>query len=185
MKIIWMDLETTGLDETTCKVLEVYAKVADFLDPFNARPLYEAVLPLAPTPTTDLPQNVFEMHTKNGLLADCASWSTKRRELVDIELSKKIDGVEDQGVFPVLGGSSIHFDWNFIMVHFPKVSERMSHRPGDVQRYDVSVLKRVCESLGMESMKKGNAHRAKEDIENSIAQGKACVEWLLSRNPAK
>jgi oligoribonuclease (3'-5' exoribonuclease) len=181
MKILWTDLETTGLDPLTKQVLEVYVAVADFHDPFNARELYHAVLPLAPTPHIDLSQDIVEMHTKNGLFADCASWSTKRRELVDIELSKKIDSVEEHGVFPVLGGSSIHFDWNFIMIHLPRVAMRMSHRPGDVQRYDVSVLKRFCESWGMEPLPKASAHRAKEDVWASIAVGKACDEWLLKR----
>lgn len=181
MKLIWLDLETTGLDPLTKQVLEVYAAVADFHDPFNAHELYHAVLPLAPTPTTDLSQTVVEMHTKNGLFADCGAWTAKRRELVDIELSKKIDGAEEQGTFPVLAGSSIHFDWNFIMVHLPRVAMRLSHRPGDVQRYDVSVLKRYCESVGMEPLPKASAHRAKDDVWASIAAGKACDEWLLKR----
>lgn len=179
MKIIWFDCESTGLDPLTCQVLEVCAMVSDFNDPFNARFLYEAVLPLAPSAPCDLPSAVLEMHTKNGLLSECGAWSTKRRELVDIELSKWIDAVEEQGVFPALGGSSIHFDWNFIVVHFPSVAARMSHRPGDIKRYDVSVLKLYCQSMGMEPLSRGDSvHRARQDVLRSIELGKECTEWL-------
>jgi oligoribonuclease (3'-5' exoribonuclease) len=44
MKLLWLDLETTGLDPTTCKILEIAVSVADLTDPFNATPVYHAVL---------------------------------------------------------------------------------------------------------------------------------------------
>lgn len=179
MKIIWIDIETTGLDPNCDRILEIEAMEADFNEPFTARHLYHATMPYVNDGF--LSTNILEMHTKNGLLSACAGPLTKRRALVDIELRKSIDAIEEPDVFPFLGGSSINFDWNFIRVKFPQVAERMSHRPGDVKRYDVSVLKNFCESMGMPPIAKGEAHRARADIIDSIKQGIACDEWLKQR----
>jgi len=173
MKLVWLDLETTGLDPLAHQVLEVAVATADLHDPFNLTWVYSAVLPLAPTPRTALDPFIIDMHTKNGLLADCDSWLTKRREEVDEALVKVVPWVEDKEERCTLAGSSIHFDHSFIKVHFPRLNKNLSHR-----HYDVSALKLYCQSLGMPKFKKAEAHRAKDDIIESVAHAKECTEWL-------
>ena len=44
MNLIWLDLETEGLDPSTCSILEVAVSITEFTRPFDAKPLYHAVL---------------------------------------------------------------------------------------------------------------------------------------------
>jgi len=173
MKLIWLDLEATGLDPVTNQVLEVAVATADLFDPFNLKWTYEAVLPLAPTPVTSLDPFIIDMHTKNGLLSECGTWLTKRREQIDGELEKLFPWIDDKEERHTLAGSSIHFDHAFIRVHFPRFARNLSHR-----HYDVSALKLYCQSLGMPKFKKAEAHRAKDDILESVQHARECTEWL-------
>ncbi len=77
----------------------------------------------------------------------------------------------------MLAGSSIHFDHAFLAVHMPRFAARLSHR-----HYDVSAIKLFCQSLGADKFPKAEAHRAKDDIAESIAHAKACAEWLYDRD---
>jgi oligoribonuclease (3'-5' exoribonuclease) len=72
-----------------------------------------------------------------------------------------------------LAGSSVHFDHGFIKHWWPQLASRFSHR-----HYDVSAVKLFCESLGMPRLPKAEAHRAREDILESIAHARECVRWL-------
>lgn len=67
MKILWLDLETTGLEPTQDVILEVACKVADFDKPFDAKPLYESVI-FYNRNSLRMDHFVWEMHTKNKLL---------------------------------------------------------------------------------------------------------------------
>jgi len=178
MKIFWLDFESTGIDPDKDKPLELAVSVADFNDPFNARPVYHAVMPLAPWIPSDLRPIVLEMHTKNGLLADCSSWLAKQVRDVEEDLLRVVPLVGDPDERPVMGGSSIRFDYKFMKVHMPRVATRFEFRENDVRCYDVSVLKLYCRSMGMPQLKKAQAHRAQDDVLESIAHGKECTEWL-------
>ncbi len=78
----------------------------------------------------------------------------------------------------MLAGSSVHFDRMFLQHYHPQVIERFSHR-----LYDVSAVKLFCRSLGMPPFPEiSAAHRAKDDIDESILHAKACTIWLEYRN---
>jgi oligoribonuclease len=173
MKLVWLDLETTGLDPLVTQVLEVAVAEADLHDPFNIKFIYEAVLPLAPTLISDLNPFIIDMHTKNGLLAECAMTTAKSRAQVDEELAQLVEWVDDKDERATLAGSSIHFDHSYIKVHLPLTNRKLSHR-----HYDVSALKLFCQSMGMPRFKKAEAHRAKEDIIESVTHARECAEWL-------
>ncbi len=68
MKLLWLDLETTGLDPAKNVILEVAVSVADLATPFVATPIYHAVLVHH---GQGLDPFIVDMHTKNGLLAEC------------------------------------------------------------------------------------------------------------------
>ena len=172
MKLLWLDLETTGLDPVRDTILEVAISVADLLTPFEATPLYHAVLcyPLHRAPYL-LPV-VREMHTRNGLLADCAASKLRRFEAEE-QIVRLLDRIENKPDLPALAGSSVHFDASFLRQLMPLVAARVSHR-----HYDVSTLKLVARSMGMPILPKGEAHRARPDVDESIAHGRLCVDWL-------
>lgn len=172
MKLIWLDLETTGLEPSKCDILEVAVAVADFNDPFNYRHVLNRVMYCSTSTQKSLDPFIIDMHTKNGLLADCAR-SYHNVGSAEEELLQIVPEVANKDERPIIAGSTISFDHNFLRVHMPRVAARLSHR-----NYDVSAIKLFCQSLGMPKFPKAEAHRAKADIEESIAHGKACVEWL-------
>jgi oligoribonuclease len=172
MRLVWLDLETTGLDPSKDRILEVAVAAADLLDPFNVEHLYQQVVRCSPEEASGFDPFIVGMHTANGLLAQCAQSPIAigdiERALLDL-----VPHVEDKEERPILAGSSIHFDHAFIKVHMPQLSKRLSHR-----HYDVSALKLFCQSQGMPKFKKAEAHRAKADIDESVAHGAACAQWL-------
>ena len=62
----------------------------------------------------------------------------------------------------------------------PTLDKRLSYR-----HYDVSAVKLFCQSLGMPKLPKAEAHRAKDDILESIAHAKKCADWLAVEYPPR
>jgi oligoribonuclease len=178
VKLYWLDLETTGLEPDRDVILEVSLSEAEFLDPFNAKHIYCAVAFISNSGIRMLDPVVRDMHTKNGLLAECRA-SKQSMQSVEGELLKLVPWVEDKAARPILAGSATHFDHRFMAKHWPTLCERFSHR-----LFDVSALKLFCQSQGMAKFPKGEAHRALADVEESIAHGKLCRDWIMqnSRN---
>ena len=173
-KLMWLDLETTGRDPQKHQVLEVALWVADLSAPFEAAPVYQSVVYFSRSSWGLLEDDrVLEMHTKNGLLVECARGRAPGLELVEHLLLQHVPEEKEREAMPVLAGSSIHFDHSFIKVHMPKVDARLSHR-----HYDVSGLKLFCQSMGMPKFRKAEAHRAAADVAESISHGVECERWL-------
>jgi len=147
---------------------------ADLLNPFDVKHIYHAVLPLL-THVEQLNPFIVNMHTQNGLLAECQGPNTKSLAQVDKELAALIAWVDDKDERATLAGSSIHFDHSYIKVYMPLTNKNLSYR-----HYDVSALKLFCQSMGMPKFKKAEAHRAKDDIIESVDHAKACKEWLTA-----
>jgi len=172
MKLYWLDLETTGLDHKTCEILEIALIEAELLAPFEPLRTYHAIVGWEGNQSS-LHSKVIEMHTKNGLFEECAR-STRTIVAIEHELLTLVPEVEDPREKPVLAGSSIHFDHDFIREHLPILNRRLSHR-----HYDVSAVKLFARSLGMAKPPVAEAHRALDDIRESIEHAKTCRDWLL------
>ena len=172
MQLAYLDLETTGLDPSRDVVLEIAVSLADLSSPFDARPAYHAVLRYNADASGALDPFVREMHTKNGLLAECLRGRDDFAK-VEEELLALVPEVADRDERPTLAGSSVHFDHAFLRVHMPELAKRFSHR-----HYDVSAVKLFCRSLGMPKLPRAEAHRAREDVLESIAHARLCAGWL-------
>lgn len=180
MKLIWLDLETTGLDPRKDSILEVYAAEADLSDPFTiTRELVNDVVYLGAPSVLRLERDnpfVHAMHTKNGLLADCLRSFTSVRE-IERKLLELIPAVEDRNELPTLAGSTVHFDQSFINVHMPALASRLHYRI-----FDVSTIKVLARAMGAPKWPRAEAHRAREDVFESIDHGKSATEFLLGRS---
>lgn len=170
------DLESTGLKAKRDKILEVAAQEVN-PKTLELLPLrFDAIVAHRFLPTME--QKVLDMHTKSGLLHDLTAardkmlhtggpindgtWVTE--EYLDHALLAFFQHVCATRGKIILLGNSVHFDRNFLEEHCPRTEDYLHHR-----HVDVSVFRTVW-SAWVRRLDKGDvAHRARGDIEMSLA----------------
>lgn len=174
-KLLWVDLEMTGLDPEEDVILEVAAEVTDFK--FKTLASYEAIV-------KQDKQTVVDRMQKNIWWKD---YPENRDEFVAKLAGGKPDGqveaelvklVEQQfGSEPaVLAGNSIHNDRGFIKKHWPQLDLKLHYRMLDVSAWKVFMQG----AYGVQFEKK-EVHRAFDDIQASIAELQHYLE-LFKKN---
>ena len=177
-KLLWVDLEMTGLDPEADVILEVAAEITDF--EFNTLATYEAIVQQPAEVVTDrmqkniwwqdYPENRDEFIRKTSDPA--AAKSSEQVEAELIALVEQQFGTERA----VLAGNSIHNDRNFIRHWWPKLDLKLHYRMLDVSSWKVFMQGRY----GIDFEKK-DAHRAYDDIQASIAELQYYFEWSKTK----
>ena len=164
-KLLWLDMEMTGLDIQKEVIIEVAALVTDY--DFNVLDQYEAVVNQPQIYIDRMDDWNREHHTSSGLVAKIPRGRTP--ELVEEELLNlvnkhwpRIVKKEDK---VILAGNSIAQDRLFIDKYFKKLSEKIHYRVLDVSSWKV-----IFNNKFNQRYEKKNAHRALEDIKESIAE---------------
>ena len=173
-KLLWMDLEMTGLHSHDDLILEVAAIVTDW--DFNEIATFQGVV----KNEKNLMAGRLEMNkefwdanpeSRDGLLTQ----NSKGKSLEDVEkdllgfINKNFESEK-----PVmLAGNSIHIDRRFITAQWPRLDARLHYR-----MLDVSAWKVVFEGKFKKKFSKPDAHRALEDIRGSIMELKYYLEKL-------
>lgn len=167
MALIFLDLETTGLDPAKGMILEVAAmKVSPQLEPIDG---FQAVIDPSKSgvPLMPMVQVVLDMHTHNGLLAELESGHSFMTVYNGLRVWL--------GYGPhTLAGNSVHFDYRWLLHEMPLVAAEFSHRLLDVSAFRVARELRglpPCDILGP------TVHRAAPDVLSSLAMAR----WHLSR----
>lgn len=171
-KILWVDLEMTGLDAQQDVILEVAAEITDFN--FKTLASYEAIIK-QPKETVvtrmqaniwwkDFPENrdSFVNNLENG------------KDLAEVE-QELIDLLQEQfgTELAILGGNSIYNDRQFIKQWMPALDLKLHYR-----MLDVSSFKLLMQGKYGVVFEKNNSHRAFDDIQASIAELQYYLEWF-------
>lgn len=174
-KLLWVDLEMTGLDPQKDVILEVAAEVTDFT--FKTLESYEACIKQNRETVVsrmqaniwwrDYPENRDEFLNK---LDQGKSQGEVEQEL--IALVQKHFGEEPA----VLAGNSIHNDRNFIKYWMPSLDLKLHYR-----MLDVSSLKIIMQGKYGVKFEKQEVHRAFDDIQASIAELQNYLEYFQSK----
>lgn len=157
--LIWVDVETTGLDPARDFLLEVAFVVTDAdLTPGYA---FTAVLP-ASMPA-DMDPTVLEMHTKNGLIEECAK---ARASFNEVWVARVL---RERAAGAPLAGSTVSFDRAFLRAFLPEVEAVASYRNVDVS--SVKELVKRWRPEVYEARPQGpKVHRALPDVLASIEE---------------
>lgn len=158
--LIWVDIETTGLNPSEDKILEVCCVITD--KNLNIKASSKNLV--ISTNVCDMNDWCLKTHTKNGLVEDVLLSSLKIND-VEIELLKFLQSWSDYKTSPMCG-SSVHFDRSFLKVHMPLIEDYFTHR-----NVDVSSFKEMTHRwYDVGYSKNENNHRAESDILESIGE---------------
>lgn len=171
-KLLWMDLEMTGLDPVKDVLLEVGVEISDFdfrtLDTYEARILQKQDIVVERMQANiwwrEYPAN------RDDFLAKLSSG--KSLSEVEQELIKLVS--EHFGNEPaVLAGNSIYNDRLFIKQHMPSLDLKLHYR-----MLDVSAFKILMQGKYGEVFEKDSNHRAFDDIQASIAELQHYIDYF-------
>jgi len=158
-KILWVDLEMTGLNPATDRILEVAAIITDW--DFEVIDTFEVIIKQSPEVLAQMPPEVEKMHKKSGLTDKIAGGLSEK--VAEKELLKFIDKHFTDSTQVLLAGNSIHQDRRFIRKYWPSVDSRLHYRMLDVSAWKVV----FANKFKIKSSKK-SSHRAIDDITESI-----------------
>jgi oligoribonuclease len=166
-RLVWIDLEMTGLDLQRHQIVELALLVTDAQLEVLADGL-DLVVHQPPEVLAEMDDFVRKMHTKSGLLAEIerSSLTLEAAGKQAIEYIQRF--VPEPGTAP-LCGNSIGVDRRFLDRYLPDLDRYLHYRS-----IDVSSLKELCRRWYPQAYKKRpsktEAHRALDDITESVAE---------------
>lgn len=165
-KIIWIDLEMTGLNDQTDVILEIACVVTTgTLEIIAQGP--NIVINQPEYMLAQMDQWCIKTHTKSGLVNKVKSSTVTVQEAEQQILGFLRDHCQE-GKSP-LGGNSVWMDRLFLMRYMPRLARFLHYRT-----IDVSTIKEVAKVWYPHDtnlrFKKNNVHRALDDILESIEE---------------
>ena len=135
LRLVWIDMEMTGLNAAADHVLEIAAVVtgADL----KVLGEVERVIFQPDDVLERMSTRVRKIHTENGLIAEVRASTTSRAEAeraVLTMVSRHCPPGEG-----ILSGNSIYHDWRFLVRHMPRLEQHLHFRQVDIGTISVLV----------------------------------------------
>ena len=159
-KLLWVDLEMTGLVPEEDRILEVAAIVTDF--DFNELDVYESVIYQPPTVMATMNEWCVSVHTASGLVDRVAAAPNEQHVVNEFSEFIRRNFANQPAV---LAGNSVHQDRLFIRHWWPAIEQRLHYR-----MLDVSSWKIIMQGKYHKIFTKQENHRALDDVRESIAE---------------
>ncbi|MBR3319257.1 oligoribonuclease [Candidatus Saccharibacteria bacterium] len=161
-KLLWIDLEMTGLDPEKDRILEVAAIATGWdLKPIKT---YQGIIKVdEDIIKSRMVGDFWEKNTDSYKSLVSQNTNGKPSQKIEQELLQFLD--ENFGEEIYLAGNSIHQDRKFIDREMPELSKRLHYR-----MLDVSAWKIYFENALKKKFIKPENHRAISDIEGSIEE---------------
>ena len=166
-RLVWVDLEMTGLDVDRHVIVEVAALVTDA----DLNILGEGVETVVHATEEELAQMddvVVQMHAASGLDKEIRASSTTITEAEDAVLKLIEQHCDPEHPAP-LAGNSIATDRAFIQKYMPRLDAALHYRMVDVSSVK-ELSRRWFPKAYYQQPAKGMAHRALADIVESIRE---------------
>jgi oligoribonuclease len=163
LRLVWIDLEMTGLNAATDHVLEIAAVITGP----DLQPLaeIERVVHQPDDVLERMSGRVKKIHTENGLLAAVTASRTTRAEAERAVLqtvSRHCPPGEG-----ILCGSSVYHDWRFLVRHMPRLEQHLHFRQIDIGTVSVLVSAWYPQ---IEFPRAATNHRALADVRASLEE---------------
>ncbi|MFR9839289.1 oligoribonuclease [Corynebacterium striatum] len=166
-RLVWIDLEMTGLDPKRHVIVEVAAIITDG----NLNVIGEGidlVVHATEAELAEMDDFVTNMHANSGLDKEIRESTTTLREAEDAVLALIAEHCDPEHPAP-LAGNSIATDRTFIRAYMPRLDEALHYRMIDVSTIK-ELSRRWFPRAYYNQPDKGMAHRALQDIIESIRE---------------
>jgi oligoribonuclease len=172
-RLLWLDMEMTGLDPEKDRVLELAVIATDWQLREIATMTAVVQQPLA---ATLMHGEFWEKNAalRRTLLAEneTEGQATEQVERKLVKFVKEYFPVGDARLPIYIAGNSVHQDRRFLRRYFPEVDELFHYR-----LLDVSSFKIIFNHRYHQKIQKPEVHRALDDIRGSMAELMKYLEW--------
>lgn len=178
--LLWLDVETTGLDSARDSVLEIGVFPTRLDGTVLHTPVVITIRPrLWGFKRHWMSSKPFDMHTANGLLDEVNSPLVVDPQTARSMLRPLIQKCCDKGRV-LLAGSSVHFDRQFLNTQYPGLLDGINYR-----LLDVSVLDEVAKSerpdVWQHRPERTTNHRVLNCLRDSMSLYQYYLDNLIAR----
>lgn len=186
--ILFVDIEATGLDPKTTKIIEAAFKLY-YLEEHEGLKCFgscHGCFKTTPEDWEGVHPKVTEMHEANGLKEMSLNWDYLPEDQRWTDLSPVIDLlnnfaiqkpwlacekdhvglISSRKIKPYLGGNSVHFDRSHLEYHFPLEMKDYVH----YRNFDVTSIATFMQILGVPLYQKEKAHTARADLLETLGE---------------